>query len=137
MAASGLVAADGVGRVPPGGASTGGGRAAANDAGAALHQLIDAEWDYRMEHSPTWASSLGDRRWNDRWDDLSLDAIYKNHQHELDLLERLKPIDRGRLSPHDQLNYDLFRKDYDTDLEEYPFQWYLVPLNQRDGVHTW
>ena len=137
MAASGLVAADGVGRVPPGGASTGGGRAAANDAGAALHQLIDAEWDYRMEHSPTTASTLGDRRWNDRWDDLSLDAIHRNHQHELEVLEHLKSIDRARLPARDQLNYDLFRKDYDTDLEEYSYQWCLVPLNQRDGVQTW
>lgn len=135
MAASGLVA-DSMGPVPTGSASEGGGRPVTDDAGAALHRLINAEWDYRMEHSPTWASTLGDRRWNDRWDDLSLDAIHRNHQHQLEVLERVKTIDRGRLSARDQLNYDLLRKDYATDLEEYPFQWYLVPLNQREGVQT-
>jgi uncharacterized protein (DUF885 family) len=137
MAASGLVA-DGMAPAGPGVAASkdAHGDSGADDAAAALRQLIDAEWDYRMQHSPTWASTLGDRRWNDRWDDLSLDAIRHHHQHELEVIERLKTIDRGRLSAGDQLNYDLFRKDYNTDLEEYPYQWYLVPLNQREGVQT-
>ena len=138
MAASSLVAADGMARAQSATAAAGAEvPPAADAAGAALHQLIDAEWDYRMEHSPTTASTLGDRRWNDRWDDLSLDAIHRNHQHELEVLEHLKSIDRARLPARDQLNYDLFRKDYDTDLEEYSYQWCLVPLNQRDGVQTW
>jgi uncharacterized protein (DUF885 family) len=141
MAASGLMA-DGIGSARPTEASEDSRSGAADhlssdDAAKALHQLIDAEWNYRMEHSPTTASTLGDRRWNERWDDLSLEAIGRNHQHELEVLEHLKSVDRGRLSAPDQLNYDLFRKDYDTDLEEYPFQWYLVPLNQREGVQTW
>ncbi len=111
---------------------------AGNAAGAtkALHKLFDAEWEYDMQENPTWASSLGDRRWNDRWDDMSLAAIERRHEHGLGVLAQLKKIDRAQLSPADQLNYDLFQKDYAQDGAEHKYHWYLVPLNQRGGPQT-
>jgi uncharacterized protein (DUF885 family) len=101
-----------------------------------LHALFAAEWEYGLEQNPTGASQLGDRRWNDRWPDRSLEAIEKRHQHDLGLRQRLATINRARLSPADQLNYDLFKKDLDADIEEYKFRWYLVPLNQREGIQA-
>ncbi len=102
----------------------------------ALHDLFDREWEYQLEQSPTWASQLGDRRWNDRWPDVSLGSIKKQHEHDRATLEELAKIDRSKLSPQDQLNYDLFKKDYETGIEEYKFQWYLAPLNQRGGIQS-
>jgi uncharacterized protein (DUF885 family) len=102
----------------------------------ALHQLFDAEWDYAMEQNPTWASTMGDRRWNDRWEDVSLAAIERRHQHDLAVLAKLKGIARAQLSPADQLDYDLFRKDYEQGIAEHKYRWYLVPLNQRGGPQT-
>lgn len=108
-----------------------------NDGQTAFHQLLSSEWEYRMEHSPTWASTLGDRRWNDRWDDLSLEAIQQDHQHTLEVIAKLKALDRGRLSARDQLNYDLFEKDYQIGLQEYDLHTYLIPFNsQREGIQT-
>ena len=60
----------------------------ANDATKALHELFDSEWDYSMEQNPTWASTLGDRRWNDRWEDASLAAIQGRHEHDLEVIVR-------------------------------------------------
>lgn len=110
----------------------------AQDAAArkALHDLFDREWEYQLEQSPTRASQLGDRRWNDRWPDVSLESIKKQHEHDRATLEQLAKIDRSKLSPQDQLNYDLFKKNYETDIEEYKFQWYLAPLNQRGGIQS-
>jgi len=108
----------------------------ANQATKALQALFDAEWDYTMEQNPTWASQLGDRRWNDRWEDTSLAAIEQRHGHASDVLARLKKIDRRKLSPKDQLNYDLFQKHYETATEEHAYHWYLAPLNQREGIQT-
>src|SRR6266487_5079965 len=102
----------------------------------ALHALLAAEWDYTMEQSPTWASSLGDRRWNDRWGDVSLAAVEKNHAHDQDALARLKKIDRRKLSPADQLNYDLALYETELAIEEHRHRWFLVPLNQREGIQT-
>ncbi len=105
-------------------------------AAKALHALFDAEWEYTLEQNPTWASRLGDRRWNDRWNDSSLDAIQKIQAHRVDTLARLKQIDRAQLSPDDQLNYDLFRREYEEDVAEHKYRLYLLPLNQRNGIQT-
>ena len=105
-------------------------------AAAALQHFFDAEWEWNLERDPTWASLLGDRRWNDRWEDASLDAIERNHQHRVEALERLSAIDRAALPPRDQLNYDLFQRDYAQAVEEHSFRWYLIPLNQRGGIQT-
>jgi len=102
----------------------------------ALHDLFAREWQYDLEQSPTRASQLGDRRWNDRWPDRSLAAIKRRHEHDVQVLKELGQIDRSKLSPADQLNYDLFKKDYETGIEEFQYRWYLVPLNQRGGIQT-
>src|SRR6516225_12111381 len=99
---------------------------ATNATTKSLHELFASEWDYRMEHNPTWASTLGDRRWNDRWPDVSLEAVERNHQHNLEVVRKLRGIDRGALAPQDQLNYDLFQRDYEYDIEEHQYRWYLV-----------
>ena len=62
-----------------------------------LHELFSAEWDYQMEQYPTWASTLGDRRWNDRWSDSSFDAISRRHDHDIETLTKLLVIDRNAL----------------------------------------
>ena len=107
-----------------------------NAVSKALHDLFTAEWDYDMQQRPEEASNLGDRRWNDRWRDESLEAHARRDQHNQEVLARLAGIDRGALPPADQVNYDLFKKEYDDRVEEYKFHWFLLPLNQREGIQT-
>ena len=109
---------------------------AANKDTKALHAFLAAEWEYTMEQSPDWASQLGDRRWNDRWPDISLGAIEARHAHNVDALARLKKINRAKLPPADQLNYDLFEYETQLALDEFPHRWFLIPLNQREGIQT-
>src|SRR5437588_825611 len=106
------------------------------DAGKALNEFFESEWNYEMEQSPVRASSMGDRRWNDRWGDQSLEAIQKRQEHARDALARLKKLDRTQLAPADQLNYDLFQKDLEMDIEGFKFRSYLMPINQRGGIQT-
>src|SRR3954471_16015211 len=79
------------------------------EAGKALNKFFESEWNYEMEQSPARASSMGDRRWNDRWGDQSLEAIHEREEHAVAALERLKKFDRAQFSGADQLNYDLFK----------------------------
>jgi uncharacterized protein (DUF885 family) len=107
-----------------------------HETAAALHDLFASEWDYWMEQYPTWASSLGDRRWNDRWGDRSLDAIDKRQKHNVEVLAKLRAMDREALSSADRINYDLFVENYEEHVEAHQYRWYLIPLNQRGGVQT-
>jgi uncharacterized protein (DUF885 family) len=105
-------------------------------ASRALDALYEAEWEYTMREHPTYASLLGDRRYNDRWDDVSLAAIQRQHEHDAGVLRSLERFDVARLPPRDRLDYQLFRKDYELAVEEYAFHLHLLPINQRDGIQT-
>ncbi len=107
-----------------------------NKATRELRTLFANEWNYVLEHNPVWASQLGDRRWNNRWEDVSPDAIERRHNHARETLASLRKIDRHKLSTADQLNYELFERQYETELEEYQYRGYLIPLNQCEGIQT-
>ena len=116
--------------------TTGGDMTNADAAARELHKLFEDEWEWTMRENPTFASTLGDRRYNDRWEDASLENIERQHQHSLEALKRLQSIPRAQLSAADQLNYDLFKKDLDTEIEGHKFKLYLLPVNQRGGIQT-
>jgi uncharacterized protein (DUF885 family) len=111
------------------------GRAAGDDV-SALNKLFDEEWEWTMREFPTFASQLGDRRYNDRWPDVSIEATERRQQHRLQTLARLQKIERERLSAADRLNYDLFRKDLENDIEDFKLRLYLLPVNQRGGIQS-
>jgi uncharacterized protein (DUF885 family) len=102
----------------------------------ALQKLFEDEWDWTMRENPTWASTLGDRRFNDRWEDASLENVERQQAHRVETARRLQAVDRSKLSEADRLNYDLFKKDLDNDTEAYKFRFYLLPVTQRGGVQT-
>jgi uncharacterized protein (DUF885 family) len=107
---------------------------AQNPLSAKLNDLYAAEWETTLREAPTFASHLGDLRYNDRWTDISLPAIQRRHEHQRDVLAKLAAIDPTGLSSQDRLNYLLFKHQTQTDIEEFPFRWWLVPLNQREGI---
>jgi uncharacterized protein (DUF885 family) len=99
-----------------------------------LNDLYAAEWETTLREAPTFASHLGDLRYNDRWTDVSLEAIARRHGHQKDVLAKLQAIDPGQLPAADRLNYLLYRHQLETDILEYPFRGWLVPLTQREGI---
>lgn len=102
----------------------------------ALHALFDEEWEYGLAESPTWASSIGDRRYDARWADVSLAAQARHEAHDREVLAKLARIRRDELSKTDALSYDLFRLKHQTAVDGQPFRLHLFPLNQRGGIQT-
>ena len=107
-----------------------------NAATQRLHALFAEDWEHTMEQSPTWASSLGDRRWNDRWDDASLPTAEREHLRAQATLARLLEIPRAQLSEGDRLNFDLFKFQTELGLEEYRQRTFLIAISQRGGIQT-
>jgi uncharacterized protein (DUF885 family) len=102
----------------------------------ALHQLFESEWEYQMEQHPAWASNLGDRRWNNRWTDMSLAAIEQRYARDKQTLQQLHSIPRDQLTPTNQLNYDLFARELENSIEEHTQKLYLIPLTHSSGIQT-
>jgi uncharacterized protein (DUF885 family) len=100
----------------------------------ALHAIFDAEWEYDLKESPTWASHLGDKRYNDRWPDVSLPNMERQTAHQQEVLKQLDQIDVEQLSPADKLNYRLFRRQIENFLQGRPYRSYLMPLDMRNGI---
>jgi uncharacterized protein (DUF885 family) len=110
--------------------------AAETNAGTVLHQLFDSDWEYEMAHNPVRASLLGDRRWNDKWPDLSLRALHDQFQHAREVLNRLHAIDAKQLGKQDRLSYEVF--DYNTRdfVEGEQYKWYLIRTNTFNGIQN-
>jgi len=75
---------------------------------ARLHALFEADWERALAESPESATYRGDRRYDDRWTDQSMEAIARRKARLPLALEVLEQVDREALSPTDRLNYDLF-----------------------------
>lgn len=108
----------------------------ADDTAARFYQILDEEWEYAMRENPVWAAMLGDRRYNDQWGDRSLAATARQHEHDRELVSRLKHLDRSALPEKDRLNYDLFLKDKEEDVEGYSYRGFLRPVDQLGGIQT-
>jgi prolyl oligopeptidase len=109
---------------------------AVSDEGERLHALFDREWEYAMQESPTWASNLGDRRYNDRWADVSLAAKERRHRHNIAVLDELATFDPAQLSEADRLNLRLYHHELRTNVEQFDYKFWLMPLDHRWGIQT-
>ena len=106
------------------------------DATTDFHALLDDAWEFRLDAFPTYASFLGDRRANDEWPDQSLEAIDARQQAQRAFLSRLNAIPKSDLSEQDQLNFELFRRDLEDDIDRFRFNGHLMPFRHRGGVQS-
>ena len=106
------------------------------DASSELSVLLDDHWEWQMATSPVMASMLGDRRFNDQWGDGSLKGNEKQNQDTQEFLRRVYAIDKNALSADDQLNYELFRRQLQENVDEYQFNAHLMPFSHRGGIQN-
>ncbi|MBI1248978.1 DUF885 family protein [bacterium] len=98
-----------------------------------LHDLFEEDWQWRLDNYPTMGTSLGDPRGNDRWTDLSRQAIDARDKHPHEMLQKLKRIDAGTLSGQDLLSYELFEYELEAQIEGQKFPTELLAIDQLDG----
>ena len=103
---------------------------------AKFQKILDDEWEWAMQEFPTQATFIGDRRFDDKMPDFSEESIERRRKHARDLVPRLKAINRAKLSPASQVNYDLYLLEAEQDVEGQQFRSDYVVLTQRGGPHT-
>ncbi|TYT23743.1 DUF885 domain-containing protein [Luteimonas viscosa] len=105
-------------------------------AGEVLQAFFDAEWERGLRESPESATYSGDRRYNDRWTDMSPAAIAARQQADRDALQALLAIDREALPEAARLDHDVMRWRLEKAVERQRFREHLRPVSQRGGPQT-
>jgi uncharacterized protein (DUF885 family) len=101
----------------------------------ALNDLLHEQWEYTMRTSPIYASILGDKRYNDKIDDFSQEAIDDNLEQSRRFLARFEDIDTAGFPDQEILNQQLMIRDLRMGLEGAHFKPWEMPVNQFNGIH--
>ncbi|MGA2422434.1 MAG: DUF885 domain-containing protein [Terriglobales bacterium] len=101
----------------------------------ALNDLLHERWEYTMRTSPIYASILGDKRYNDKLDDFSQQAIDDDLEQARRFLNRFEAIDTTGFPEQEVLNKQLMVRDLKMSLEDARFKPWEMPVSQFGGIH--
>ncbi|HEX4962112.1 MAG TPA: DUF885 domain-containing protein [Thermoanaerobaculia bacterium] len=101
--------------------------------GERLQKLFDLSWELTMHASPEFATFVGYPGLNDRWSDSSFEAIGFGRALSPKMLKALDSIDRSKLTPADQVNFDLARRRLVEGMEGDKFHGEYLQINQVGG----
>jgi uncharacterized protein (DUF885 family) len=102
----------------------------------ALNALFQDYWEDALKHSPEFASSLGDKRYNDRISDYSVKAVNEALAREQNFLLQLAAIDPAGFTDQEKISRDLLLRDFADDQEAAEFKEWEMPVDQMGGIHT-
>jgi uncharacterized protein (DUF885 family) len=108
----------------------------AADRSKALSALFADMWEDRLQHSPEFASSIGDKRWNDQLTDYSVAAYNDRLARGREYLLRLSAIDTTGLSDQEQLSKDLMARELAEQQEAANFKPWEMPVDQFNGLQS-
>jgi len=100
-----------------------------------LAALLAEQWEYALRHAPEMASRLGDRRYNDKWSDRSLDAIAADLVATQGFLTRFEAVSPAGFPEQSALDQQLMVRQLRQRLDDARFEEWLMPVNQFSGVH--
>ena len=113
-----------------------GGAWAADSADQQARALFSSDWQWRLQHQPEFATTIGDFRYDAALSDTSLAASRAATVHERKMLDAARLIERERLSGQNLLSYDLFVEQKERKLKAASFYPYNAqPLSSQDGIH--
>ena len=103
---------------------------------ATLNTIFADYWQDQMKHQPEFASTLGDKRYNDQLSDYSAKAVNDGLAREQAFILRLAEVDTTGLPTQVKLSADLLMRSMTEDMEGARFKEWEMPVNQFNGLHT-
>lgn len=109
--------------------------ALAESEGDTLRALFDEAWGARLADEPLTATSAGVDTYNDRLPSVTAQAFARALERDQGALKRLTEINRDRLSPGDQVNYDMFQFDLESRIARAAFRPWRIPFVSDYGFY--
>jgi uncharacterized protein (DUF885 family) len=103
---------------------------------AELSALFAQIWQDTLKHSPEFASSLGDKRYDDQLTDYSTQEVNASLARGRGYIEKLSLIDTTGLPEQEQLSAELMLRSLIDEQEGAKFKEWEMPVNQFNGFHT-
>lgn len=101
---------------------------------ARLKRFFEEHWARSLREDPEFATFIGHP--SGRWADRSFEADARAQENSRRELEALSAIDRSRLTPSEQVDYDLFRRHLERQIEGRRFaeleSW--LAIDQMNGI---
>ena len=102
----------------------------------ALNEIFKDYWEDGLKHQPEFASTLGDKRYNDQISDYSVKAFNDGLAREQGFLMRLAAIDTTGLTDQEKISRELLLREFVEDQEAADFKEWEMPVNQMGGIYT-
>jgi uncharacterized protein (DUF885 family) len=102
----------------------------------ALNSAFRDFWEESLKRSPEFASTIGDKRWNDQISDYSVKAINEWLASEQNYLLRLAAIDPTGLTDQEKTSRELLMRSVADDEEAAQFKEWEMPINQMGGIYS-
>ena len=102
---------------------------------AQLRDALEADWEYTLRTSPTFATYVGDNRYNDRLGDYSAEFIAKQIERDKQQLQIFEAIDTTGFPEDEALNQQLMVRELKQAIEGAQFNNWQMPVNQFGGAH--
>ena len=102
----------------------------------ALNAVFQDYWEDNLKHSPEFASTLGDKRYNDQISDYSVKAFNDGLAREESFLMRLAAIDPAGLTAQETISRELLLRTFAEDQEAAESKEWEMPVSQMSGIHT-
>ncbi len=108
----------------------------AMDAHEELIDLAERYWDSVLESSPSSATLLGDRRFDDRIEDLSEGAEQLLLSAWQAMLGEVTVLDPARLDARDRITRSLLQNELESGIDRLSWRPAELASDQMDGVHA-
>jgi uncharacterized protein (DUF885 family) len=101
---------------------------------ARLRRFFDLYWTTQLREFPDQATFVGYPGLNDRWPDLSAEAVALIHRIAREERTALASIDRSRLTAAEQVDYDLARRHLELQIEGERFRSEVLLIDPLNGI---
>ena len=101
----------------------------------ALKNLVATYWNYSLEQSPIFASSLGIKSADGKLADVTLEAQQKNAQQAMLFLQKLNIIPTQNLSASEKAEHGILRRTLEEIIEAEKYPHRALNFTNRSGWH--